>query len=110
PDALLFVSLMADNAVDFCRDLAAYLALCIGRPMRVLDDLPWPESEQRLYDGQADLGVVCGLQYVYSIDRGDFPGVELLAAPVMRAPRYMDQPIYFSEVVVRANHPARSLA
>jgi phosphonate transport system substrate-binding protein len=109
-DGLLFASVMADNAVDLCRALAAYLAARIGRPVRVLDDLPWQECEQRLYDGRADVGVVCGLQYVNSVDRGDVPGIELLAAPVMRGPRYANRPIYFSEVVVRQDHAARSLS
>src|SRR5205823_6543754 len=109
-ESLAFVSLMADNAVDFCRTLADYLARRIGRQMRVLNDLPWQECEQKLYDGQADLGVVCGLQYVCSVDRGDVPGIELLAASVMRGPRYLNRPVYFSEVVVRQDHPARSLA
>jgi phosphonate transport system substrate-binding protein len=109
-DELWFASLMADNAVDFCHALAAYLAARIGIPMRVLDDLPWQECEQRLYSGQADLGVVCGLQYVDSVDRGDVPGIELLAAPVMRALRYANRAVYFSEVVVRWDHPARSLS
>jgi phosphonate transport system substrate-binding protein len=109
-DGLLFAALMADNAVDLCRALAAYLAAKIGTPMRVLDDLPWQECEQKLYGGQADLGVVCGLQYVQSVDRGDVPGIELLAAPVMRGPRYANLPIYFSEVVVRKDHTARSLS
>jgi phosphonate transport system substrate-binding protein len=106
---LLFASLMADNTAEFCRALAAYLGARLGHSMHVLDDLPWQECEQRLCGGQADLGVVCGLQYVYSIDRGDAPGIDLLVAPVMRGPRYMNRPIYFSEVVVRYDHPARSL-
>jgi phosphonate transport system substrate-binding protein len=57
---------------------------------------------------QAHLGVVCGLQYVYSRERGDAPGIELLAAPVMCGPRYRRQTVYFSDVVVHAQHAARS--
>jgi phosphonate transport system substrate-binding protein len=109
-DEFIFVSLMADNAANFCHALAGYLAAGVGTPMRVLDDLSWQKCEQRLYAGQADIGVVCGLQYVYSVDRGDVPGIELLAAPVMRALRYANRPVYFSDVVVRQDHPARSLS
>ena len=53
--------------------------------------------------------MVCGLQYVGWFDRGDEPGVELLAAPVMAGARCGGKPIYFSDVVVRADSPARSL-
>ncbi len=107
---LRFASLMADNAADFCRSLTAYLGARMGTAVDLLDDVTWQEAERQLYGGQADLGVVCGLQYVYSVDRGDAPGIDLLAAPVMRRARYANRPIYFSEVVVRHDHPARALA
>jgi phosphonate transport system substrate-binding protein len=110
PDELLFASLMADNALAFCQDLAAFLTARTGITVRVLADTPWQECERSLYDGQADLGVVCGLQYVSAIDRGEVPGIGLLAAPVMRGPRYQNRPIYFSEVVVLREHPARCLS
>ncbi len=106
---LLFVSLMSENARAFCEELTVLLSARVDAPMRLLDG-PWQVAEQRLYRGEAQLGVVCGLQYVLAMDRGEAPGVELLAAPVMAAPRYADQPVYFSDVVVRTDSPAHSLA
>jgi phosphonate transport system substrate-binding protein len=110
PDEILFASLMAESAASFCRDLSAYLAGRLDLTIRMLDELPWQERERRLYRGDAHVGVVCGLQYVYAVDRRERPGVELLCAPVMRGDRYRDQPIYFSDVVVRRDSPAASLA
>ena len=105
---LLFASLMSENARTFCQQLTDYLSLAIEAPMRLLDD-PWPATEAKLYRGEAQLGIVCGLQYVLAVDRGESPGVELLAAPVMAAPRYEERPVYFSDDVVRADNPhARS--
>lgn len=52
--------------------------------------------------GEAHLGFVCGLPYVWKADSAA-PQVELLAAPVMARPRYGNRPIYFSDVVVRAD-------
>jgi phosphonate transport system substrate-binding protein len=109
-DKLLFASLMADNAVEFCRDLAAYLSIRIGFTVKVVEDAPWQECERQLYRGAAHLGVVCGLQYVCAVDRDEQPGIELLVAPVMRGARYAGEPIYFSDVVVRRGNPASSLA
>jgi phosphonate transport system substrate-binding protein len=103
-----FVSLMSQNALPFCRALASYLAQCVGTSVDLVDDEPWQLAERQLYAGEADLGVVCGLQYVRSFDRGDVPGVELLAAPVMAGARYEARPIYFSDVIVRADSTARS--
>ena len=36
--------------------------------------------------------------------------MELLCAPVMAAPRYGGRPVYFTDVVVRRDHPARAFA
>jgi phosphonate transport system substrate-binding protein len=108
-EELLFASLMANDAASFCRDLASYLSQRVGIRMRTLEDVPWQERERHLYRGEAHLGVVCGLQYVRCVERVERPGVELLAAPVMRGVRYENRPIYFSDVVVRREHPAQSL-
>jgi phosphonate transport system substrate-binding protein len=108
PDELLFASLAADNATPFYRLLVGYLSRRLSRPVRLLDDVPWPERERRLARGMAHVGLVCGLQYIYAQQRRDEPGVELLAAPVMRGRRYQSRPIYFSDVVVRRDHPAQS--
>jgi phosphonate transport system substrate-binding protein len=76
--------------------------------MRLDDEPSWRLREQRLIRGQAQLGLVCGLQYVRSQERGDEPGMELLAAPVMLGRRYGLEPVYFSDVVVRVGHAART--
>jgi phosphonate transport system substrate-binding protein len=107
---LRIASLMADNAAFFSRDLAHYLSQQLELRVDVVEDVPWQERERQLYRGEAHLGVACGLQYVYAQNRHENPGVDLLCAPVMQAPRYNNQPIYFSEVVVRRDHTARSLA
>jgi len=96
-DQLRFVSLMAPSAGDLWRDVAALVGA------RMIDDVPWQERERMLVRGEAEIGVVCGLQYVLR------SGLELLAAPVMRGARYADQPVYFSDVVVRRDSPFASL-
>ena len=106
---LKFSSLKSENTLDFCHGLAAYLGHCIGDDVQLVE-APWQEAERMLYAGLADLGAVCGLQYVLAHDSGVLPGLDLLAAPVMCAPRYADQPVYFSEVIVRQDAAAHSLA
>jgi ABC-type phosphate/phosphonate transport system substrate-binding protein len=105
---LQFVSLMSGNALGYCRELTSYLSARTGFPI-VLCGEQWQVAEQRLYRGEAHLGVVCGLQYVLAADRGEQPGVEVLAAPVMAGARYLGRPVYFSDVVVRSGSPVRSL-
>lgn len=57
--------------------------------------------------GEADIGFLCGLQYVRIVR--DVPGsLELLGAPILEGVRYRQQPIYYSDVVVRADGPFMS--
>ena len=55
-----------------------------------------------------DAAFLCGLPYVRL--RGHGVAVEPLAAPVVGGERYGGRPVYFSDVIVRADDPARSLA
>lgn len=66
---------------------------------------PWEESERQLLSGQVELGFLCGLGYVRQPH-----GLEVLGAPVFAAPRYEDAPVYFSDLIVRADSPYKELA
>ncbi len=101
---VVFASLAADNALPFYRGLVGYLSEAVGERVRLLDEVPWQERERWLWRGEAQLGVVCGLQYVLAPEH-----LVLLAAPVMAGPRYAGRPVYFSDVVVRRDSPVRSL-
>jgi ABC-type phosphate/phosphonate transport system substrate-binding protein len=104
-----FVSLMADNMDFFYRLLVDWLSHRAGVAIEVEDCMPWQERERMLDRGEAHIGFICGLPYVRKVDRRK-PLVELLAAPVMQRPRYDGRPIYFSDVVVRADSPLRGFA
>ena len=91
---LAMVSLMADNARPFYRQLADYMNQNCSAGVRLVDDASWLDLEKMLDDGSADIGFICGLQYLHK------PTLELLAAPVMNGRRYGRRPIYFSDIVV----------
>jgi phosphonate transport system substrate-binding protein len=59
-----------------------------------------------LEDGREDVAFVCGLPYVLLAERAPAP-VEVLAAPVLAGERYRGEPVYFSDVIVPRDHPAR---
>jgi phosphonate transport system substrate-binding protein len=92
PASLRLVSCLAPCLEPLYRSVAQHL----GAEFLAL---PWPESEQRFLAGEVELAFLCGLGYVRN------PQLALLGAPVFCAPRYGDQPIYFSEVLVRADSP-----
>jgi phosphonate transport system substrate-binding protein len=106
---LRLASFLAENARPVHEAIAAYLARRLGTPAELLADVPWEEGRRRLDAGGIDVAFLCGLPYSQQHDRPGRP-VELLCAPVMAAPRYGGQPVYFTDVVVRRNHPARAFS
>ena len=65
-------------------------------------------SYDQFESGEADLGVICGLPYVWLADRQP-PPVEPLAAPVLGGDRYGGRPIYYSDVIIRQDSPITRL-
>ncbi|MFN2199107.1 MAG: phosphate/phosphite/phosphonate ABC transporter substrate-binding protein [Anaerolineales bacterium] len=107
PAPLTLTSIQAPNQDDFIQDLAEFLAARLARPVRFVRALPWQVRAARLDRGEIDLGWICGLPYVRKADLPQ-PPVTLLAAPVPAGARYGDQPVYFSDVIVRAGSPYQS--
>jgi len=72
----------------------------MGIPVEFVDSVSWQEREKMFDEGSAHIAVLCGLYYVRRKDCPN-PSAELIAAPVMKEQRYQNQPVYYSEVVVR---------
>ncbi|MDH3207519.1 MAG: PhnD/SsuA/transferrin family substrate-binding protein [Gemmatimonadota bacterium] len=106
--ALRLTSLQAPNADPFCSRLAWYLGNALGRPVHFVDDEPWQVRERLFDDGAVDVAWMCGLPYARRRDRQP-PTVELLVAPVMAQARYEGCPVYFTDVVVRADSSVNAL-
>jgi phosphonate transport system substrate-binding protein len=106
-ESLRLTSLQAPNQNFIGRLLGGYLSTRLDLPVAVVEDLPWLERQRQLDRGAIQVGWICGLTYVDNTDRAH-PSLELLAAPVMSDPRYQDQPLYYSDVVVRAESRWRS--
>lgn len=99
---------MAPIGDRFFEGMAQYLSENLSTDVRVVRGVDWRERERQFDRGELDLLWVCGLPYVRKFDR-DREAARLIAAPVMAAPRYGDRPVYFSDLVVRADHPAGDL-
>lgn len=108
-ETIRFTSLMAENADLVVDAVVRYVGDQLGAPTSFVADVPWQERERLLDGGQIQAAWICGLPYVRKVDVGN-PPIELLAAPVMAAPRYGDRPVYFSDVVVRRDSPFRTFA
>jgi phosphate/phosphite/phosphonate ABC transporter binding protein len=93
---LRFATFLAPNMLPVYRFLADRVGERLGRPVELVVGSSFDQFER----GEADLGVICGLPYVWLAAR-QRPPVEPLAAPVLAGDRYAGRPVYYSDVVVR---------
>jgi phosphonate transport system substrate-binding protein len=93
---LRFATFLAPNMLPVYRLLADRIGRRLGRPVELVVGRSLDQFEQ----GEADLGVICGLPYVWLAARRP-PPVEPLAAPVLCGARYAGLPVYYSDVIVR---------
>jgi phosphonate transport system substrate-binding protein len=101
---LRFATFLAPNMGPVYRLLADR----IGRRLHRRVELVVGRSFDQFQAGAADLGVICGLPYVWLADRRP-PPVEPLAAPVLSGPRYGGRPVYYSDVIVGRDSPITRL-
>jgi phosphonate transport system substrate-binding protein len=102
--ALRFATFLAPNMLPVYRFLAERISDRLGRPVELVVGTSFDQFER----GEADLGVICGLPYVWLADRHPSP-VEPLAAPVLVGARYGGRPIYYSDVIVHQDSPITCL-
>lgn len=98
---LVFATYLAPNVRPVYEHVAASVAATLGRTARLITG----ESFGQLGSGEVDFAFLCGLPYVRLARETPSPLV-LLAAPVLAGPRYQGRPIYFSDVIVRADDDA----
>ena len=101
---LRFASFLAPNMLPVYRFLADRIADRLGRPVELVVGSSFDQFEW----GEVDLGVICGLPYVWLADRHP-PPVEPLAAPILAGSRYAGRPVYYSDVIVRRDSPITCL-
>jgi len=94
--------------------LAGYLGQCLGVPTELQVETrhsgPPRDAADPFTGGEVDVGFFCAPPYIWLCERPG-PPVELLPLGLVFADaRAAGRPVYFSDIVVRADHPARSFA
>jgi phosphonate transport system substrate-binding protein len=103
---LRFVTYLAPNV----RPMYEYVARAAGERLGVDTELVEGSSCDRfITGGEGDVAFICGLPYV-ELASGPQAPLVLLAAPVLSGARYGGRPIYFSDVIVRADSSITSFA
>ena len=106
---LRFTSCQAPNAETQVSKIVAYIGKRLGVDFEYVDGNDWQSREAALYRGDIQVGWICGLPYIVEADKQQTP-IELLAAPVMAGSRYKQKPVYFSDVIVKADSDIRNFA
>ncbi|MEK6256226.1 MAG: PhnD/SsuA/transferrin family substrate-binding protein [Chloroflexota bacterium] len=99
---LKLTSIQSPNSEFISKSVAQYLSQHSGVAIEFVDSIPWQQRETQIDNGEIPIGWICGLPYVRKVAKPDSI-IELLAAPVMASERYQNKPIYYSDVVVRAD-------
>lgn len=92
---LRLVSLLSGTLTPFYQALTAHLASYV--PGAAFLALPWQEGLHKLETGEVEGAFLCGLLYAQHKSM-----LEPLVAPVPRGPRYGGRPVYFADIVARA--------
>ena len=100
--SLKVVSLLSEKSDNTCRQITQYLGKQLNIATDFVDNIDWRERRKLLEAEQVHLAWICGIDYVQKIDNELSP-VDLVAAPVMKHPRYQQKPIYFSDVIVNSD-------
>jgi phosphonate transport system substrate-binding protein len=100
---LRFVTFLAPNLFPMYQFLTAFVGRWLGCATELRVGACYREAKD------ADVVFICGLPYVELNRRGE-AALEPLAAPVLAGPRYAGRPVYFSDVIVRADSPFRTFA
>lgn len=83
------------------------IAQAVGRQLDMSVEVVVETEYDNCINDVNDVAFVCGLPYVIFEREGRSPMVPI-AAPVLVGDRYRGQPVYFSDVIVHASHPAES--
>lgn len=103
-DTIHLTTCQAPIAEPFAQEVVAYTADKLQLDLRLVADISWPERLHAFDAGEIQVCWLCGVPYVWRADQPQ-TNIELLAAPVPAGARYQNRPIYFSDVVVRADSP-----
>jgi phosphonate transport system substrate-binding protein len=95
---------LGDNARPFYKNVVDYLGRVTGLSTELISGLSPDEQDRMVNSGQIQVVFTCGLPYARKADLKP-PLLRLMAAPVMAAPHYKNQPVYFSDIIVRADSP-----
>lgn len=95
-----FASFLGDNAFEFYRQVVEHIGQVSGLPTEMLTDVS-AGMDTLFNEARLEAAFGCGLPYVWKAAEVQ-PTIRLMAAPVLAGARYHNQPVYFSDIIVRS--------
>lgn len=105
---VMSAAFVSESGVGVYEDIAHYLTRKMGKKIEFVTGLAYGTINGMLETGAVDCGFICGMPYVLLHDRPE-PAASLVAAPIMKAARYNNQPKYYSDLIVRNDSPYKTL-
>lgn len=91
---------VSDSGIGVYSKLEDWLSRQLGQQVELVSGFSYDTIDEMINDGAVDVAFMCGYPYVLKHDQPE-PVVDVLAAPVVKAPRYGNRPVYFSDLIVR---------
>jgi len=105
---VMSAAFVSESGVSVYEEITKYVAGKTGLRVEFVTGLSYSTINEMLSSGAVDCGFICGYPYVLMHDQQK-PAVDLLAAPIMKAPRYKGQPKYYSDLIVPKDSPYKTL-
>lgn len=98
------VSYLSPNLFWFYESVSDYLSRKLRIKTQLVQSPYDPLADSDLLNDHWDMAFICGLPFIryYQVNPQQ---LQAIAAPVMQAARYQNQPVYFSDLIVRADSP-----
>jgi len=107
PDKLSLISYLAPNMFGFYEAVADYLSRIFNVETQLVQSQYDPLEDPMLLHEQLDIAFICGLPFArrHRVAKNQ---LQAIVAPVMQASRYQNRPVYFSDIIVKADSELQS--
>ncbi len=103
----LTAAFVSESGLGIYQEITDYLGQKLGRNIELVTGLAYESVNEMLELGVLDGAFICGLPYVLVHDKPIAP-IRLVAAPIMKDPRYNQKPIYYSDIIVHKDSPIKN--
>lgn len=103
------ISYLAPNWLQYYQAVVLFLGRTLSCKTHLRSGDCDPLEDPLLLNDQLDLAFICGLPFIRRCQIAPNQ-LKAIAAPVMQADRYQNRPVYFSDVIVRAESSFQTFA